>query len=150
MAVSNKAYGLFAKHLAMGHIPWKASAGASVKCALLLNTYEPSLDEDEVFGDVSAYEVSADGTGYTAGGVACALSDPTQGLGIVSLDLADAEWAELTLTARYAVFYAVSATAGERYLIALCDFGEDKAPSAEPFKVRVSVDGAIQLAASRI
>ena len=67
MAATQNLYKKFVEHLAKGDIALKASGGASVKCALLLNTYTPNMSTDEVLGDVSAYEVSADGTGYTAG-----------------------------------------------------------------------------------
>jgi len=42
MAAVSKAYGNFFKHMAMGDIPWKASGGVSLKCALLKNTYTPN------------------------------------------------------------------------------------------------------------
>lgn len=147
MAAVNKAYGLFFKHAMQGEIPWLAEGGAALKVALLLNTYTLDQDGDEVFGDVSAHEVSDSGTGYTAGGAAVTLIDPayTADGNILKMDCSDAEFAELTLTARYAILYATNATAGLRYLVSCLDFGEDKVVSAEPFKVRISADGAVQI-----
>ena len=144
MAATQNLYKKFVEHLAKGDIALKASGGASVKCALLLNTYTPNMSTDEVLGDVSAYEVSADGTGYAAGGVACALSDPAIDGSAVECDIADAEWASLTLTARYAVWYVTSETAGLRYLIALRDFGEDVALSAQLLRVQIHADGLVK------
>lgn len=143
MAAATKAYGLFFKNLAMGNIPWKASGGAALKVALLNNTYTPNQDTHEVFSDVSAAEITG-ATGYTAGGVAVTPSDPAYdaGTNVLKLDCSDAEWAELTATARYAVLYVDGAT---KYLVAYHDNDADKTATAEPFKVRFSADGAVKI-----
>ena len=52
MAVAQNLYKKFVEHLCKGDISLKASGGASVKCALLLNTYSPNLSTHELFGDV--------------------------------------------------------------------------------------------------
>lgn len=142
MAATSKAYGNFFKHLAKGEIPWLASGGIALKVALLKNTYTPNQDTDDVFGDISAHEI--EGTGYTAGGASVTPSDPVYvGAGnILQMDCTDAEWAELTATCRYAVLYVDGAT---KYLVAYTDNGEDKSPSAEPFKVRFGSDGPVKI-----
>lgn len=143
MSSVSKAYGNFFKHMAMGDIPWKASGGVSLKCALLKNTYTPNQDTDDVWGDISAHEI--EGTGYTAGGVAVTPSDPVyvSADNILQMDCTDAEWAELTGTCRTAVLYVDGTT---KYLVAYTDNGEDKVATAEPFKVRFGTNGAVKIA----
>lgn len=143
--MASKAYGLFFAHAFKGEIPWLVSGGATVKLALLDSGYAPDQDADEVWGDISEHEVTGDG--YISGGASVTLADPVYATAtnVLKLDCSDVEWADTTLTARYAVLYVASETASERYLIAYTDFGEDQSTSGTPFRVSMNADGAVKV-----
>ena len=145
MAATSKAYGNIALHMARGRINWQLGSGMAVKCALLANTYAPDQDAHATWADVSAHEVN--GAGYTAGGVALVLTNASYdgATNTLTLDATDAEWAALSLAARYAVVYVVGATEAVSWLIAYTDFGADKAPDAEPLKVIFNEAGIVSI-----
>ena len=145
MAATSKAYGNLALHLARGRINWAAAGGSTVKCALLANTYTPDQDAHATWADISAHEAS--GAGYLSGGVALVLTDASYNAATntLTLDATDAEWAALTLTARYAVVYVVGGSAATSWLIAYTDFGVDKSPEAEPLKVIFNASGIVSV-----
>jgi hypothetical protein len=112
---------------------------------LLLNTYTPDIDTDAFIDDVSANETS--GTGYTAGGKTITnitvTQDDTNDKG--KLDGDDVDWANSTITARYAVIYKDTGTPATSPLMAYIDFGEDKSSSNENFTISWSADGIINV-----
>lgn len=117
-----------------------SSAGTTVKCALIANTYTPNMDTHESYNDVSAYETT--GVGYTVGGGTVASKTLTVGTATVTFDGADVEWSTSTMTARYAFLYDdTTAGATNKKAILLVDFGEDKSTVAATFKISWNASG---------
>lgn len=91
--------------------------GDTIKIALMDNNH--AFDSaDNVFGDVSANEIS--GTGYTAGGEELLSKAVTQGA-TTKWDAADVSWNNAIISAYHAVIYD-DTVAGDD-LIASIDFG---------------------------
>lgn len=114
----------------------------TIKVALLEDTYTPNQDAHDFWDDVSANEAS--GTGYTAGGETLANKSLTYDTGsnTVVLDADDTAWTNSTITARYAVVYDDSpATAAEKRLIALIDFGQNESSSNGTFQITWNANG---------
>jgi hypothetical protein len=145
MAVSAKLYTNAMKAFMMGAVTWKASGGSVIKVALLTSTYTPDQDAHDNFDDVSAYEVT--GTGYTAGGKALTLSDPTVDAATneTRMDADDVQWTDSTITARYAVVYYASGTPSTSTLIAYVDFGEDVSSSGAAFDIAWAASGIFKV-----
>ena len=76
----------------------------TLKVALVSSAYTPDLSGDEVWGDVSSYEV-ASGDGYTTGGATLASKTLTRDTWKTTFDAGDVTWTSLTKTFRYAVIY---------------------------------------------
>jgi hypothetical protein len=131
-----------------GAVNWKASGGSAIKVALLTSTYTPDQDAHDNFDDVSAYEVT--GTGYTAGGKALTLSDPTVDAATneTRMDANDVSWANSTITARYAVIYYASGTPSTSTLIAYVDFGEDAISNGAAFDIVWDASGIFKVTAA--
>jgi len=100
---------------------------ANIKLALVTQSYTPDLDTDEVWADVSTYEV-ATGAGYTTGGTALTGLTVTRDGSVVTWDAADVQFVALTKTFKYGVLY-VDATVNSivKPLIALIDFDDTSA-----------------------
>lgn len=107
----------------------------TIKVALLSSSYTPNQDTHDYFDDVSAYEVS--GTGYTAGGATLANKSVTytSGTNVTKFDADDVSWTSSTITARYAVIYDSTGTAGTSALIGYVDFGSDQSSSSGTFSI---------------
>jgi hypothetical protein len=121
-------------------------ANDTIKVALLDSNYTPDQDADEFWDDISGDEIA--GTGYTAGGETLAEATATYDAAsnTLRLDAADVEWAEATLTARYAVIYKVEDEDSESPLLAYIDFGEDEEVSSGVFKIEWdATDGALRV-----
>ena len=86
----------------------------------------------------TAYSSSneASGTGYSAGGAALTNVTPTTSSTTALTDFADVTWSSSSITARGALIYNSSTTAGSanRAVIVL-DFGSDKSSSSGDFKI---------------
>lgn len=116
----------------------------TIKVALVTSAYTPNADSHDNFDDVTN-EVS--GTGYTAGGATLAsvtvTADTTDDEGV--LDAADITWGTATITARGAVIYKSTGTAGTSKLVAYIDFGADKVATAGDFVLQWGAEGIINL-----
>lgn len=143
MAVSANPYGAFLTDLGAAVHNF---ATDTIKVALLAPAYTANLDTHNMFDDVSGNEVS--GTGYTAGGVTLGSKTWTYDTATdrATLAAATAEWAALTLTARYAVIYKSTGVASTSPLIGLINFGEDRVMSAEAFQLSFP-SGVVRLTA---
>lgn len=108
------------------------------KVALVTSSYTPNKDTHEDFADVTN-EVS--GTGYTAGGntVTGTFTLDTAN-DKLTIEFAATSWTTATITARGAVYYSSTGTAGTSILVAYNDFGGDVAVTA----------GTLSLAASTV
>ena len=97
----------------------------TIRVALVTSSYTPDQDTHEDYADITNEVV---GTGYTAEGAALAsvtvTKDNTDNEGV--FDAADVVWTTSTITARGAVIYKDSGTAGTSWLICYLDFGENK------------------------
>ena len=86
----------------------------------------------------TAYSTSneASGTGYTAGGNSLTNVTPTTSSTTALLDFADSTWSSSSITARGALIYNSSTTAGSaNRAVLVLDFGSDKALSSGDFTV---------------
>jgi hypothetical protein len=106
----------------------------TIKVALTTSAYTPNQDTHVFFSDVTN-EIT--GTGYTAGGATLAGKS-------VSYDSASNEtrllasassWASSSLTARRAVVYKDTGTAGTSPLIGWVDFGGDETTATATFTI---------------
>ena len=145
MAVTAKAYGLFAKSLAEKKVDLGSD---NLKVMLCSVAYTPDQDAHQFKSQVTG-EVT--GTGYTAGGqllTGVSLSyDPATNT--VKLDADDPSWPSSTITARYAVFYDdTPSTAATKPLIAYVDFGADIATTAGAFTLTLDANGIVRLSAA--
>lgn len=117
----------------------------TIKCMLVTSSYSPDIDT-HVFKDAVTNEVV--GTGYTAGGVALAnktvVQDNTNNKGVFDAD--DVSWSSSTITARGAVIYKDTGTAGTSPLICYIDFGADKVVTAGTLAVIFDALGIVALA----
>lgn len=133
MAVTAHFYGVPIKNMYSGAnvVDWDTD---TIKVALCTSTYTPDVDTHDFFNDITNEVV---GTGYTAGGKTLTASAPTYDTATneTRLDAADTEWAESTITARYAVVYKSTGTSTTSPLILYVDFGENKVSSAGLFKI---------------
>ena len=88
-------------------------------------------------------EVSATGTNYTAGGNTLANVDPATSGTTAYTDFDDTTWSSSTITARGALIYNSSTTAGSanRAVCAL-DFGADKTSTSGDFTIAFPTDDA--------
>lgn len=126
--------------------PTRAAAIAgTLKCALVTGTYSVDQNLHDFFDDITN-EVA--GTGYTAGGNACATptwSGPS-GAGVMTFDAADpAAWAQNGAgftNARRAIFYYDTGVAGTSRLVGYSnDFGADVGNVAVDFTVAFNAAG---------
>jgi hypothetical protein len=130
-------YGSFPAKLANKEIDWDTD---TIKVALCTSSYTPDQDTHDYFNDVTN-EVS--GTGYTAGGATLASKTVTytSGTNTQTFDAADVTWASSTITARYAVIYDSTGTAGTSALIGYVDFGSNVVSSGGDFTIQWNASG---------
>ena len=82
-------------------------------------------------------EVSATGTGYTAGGNTLTNVDPTTSGTTALTDFADTTWSSSSITARGCLIYNSSTTAGSaNRAVAILDFGADKTSTSGDFTIQ--------------
>lgn len=124
MAVSASPYGKFVLALFNGY----DLSGATLTAMLTTNSYTPDVDTDEFADDVTN-EIT--GTGYTAGGEALTnvaiTHNTTESWVVLTAD--PVIWTGATFTARRAVIYDDTGTAGTSRLIGYVDFGADRSPN---------------------
>lgn len=116
----------------------------TIKVALVTSSYTPNQDTHDFFDDVTNEVV---GTGYTAGGATLASKvvsvDTTDNEGV--FDAADVTWSTSTITARGAVIYKSTGTAGTSALICYLDFSTDQTSTAGDFVIQWNAEGIINL-----
>ena len=107
------------------------------KAMLVTSTYVPSKDADDFRNDVTN-EVS--GTGYTAGGVASAVTVTKDTANDkVTIQFGAVSWASSTITARGCVYYKSRGGASSAdEIVAYADFGSDVSSSGGTFSVAAS------------
>ena len=107
------------------------------KAMLVTSSYVPSKDNDDFRDDVTN-EVS--GTGYTAGGVASAVTVTKDTANDkVTIQFGAVSWASSTITARGCVYYKSRGGASSAdELVAYADFGSDVSSSGGTFSVAAS------------
>lgn len=117
----------------------------TIKLALVTSAYTPDADAHDFWDDVSANEVANSGT-YSAGGATLAVTvsqDNTDDEGV--FDATDVSFTSATITARYAVIYKSTGTAGTSALIALIDFGSNQTSTAGTFTITFAAEGIVNL-----
>jgi hypothetical protein len=107
------------------------------KAMLVTSTYAPNKDTHDFRDDVTN-EVT--GTGYTAGGVASAVSVTKDTANDkVTIQFGAVSWASSTITARGLVYYKSRGGASSAdEIVAYNDFGSDVASSGGTFSVAAS------------
>jgi hypothetical protein len=107
------------------------------KAMLVTSSYTPNKDTHDFRDDVTN-EVS--GTGYTAGGVASAVTVTKDTANDkVTIQLGAVSWASSTITARGCVYYKSRGGASSAdELICYADFGSDVSSSGGTFSVAAS------------
>jgi hypothetical protein len=144
MAVTSKLYGQMPKLALNKEIDWDTN---DIKVMLCTSSYTPDQDAHNYKDDVTN---EVEGTGYTAGGATLGTKtiDYTAGTNVTKLDAADVTWSESTITARYAVIYADTGTAGTSPLLGYIDFGEDKSSASGNFTITWDAAGIITFTAA--
>jgi hypothetical protein len=109
----------------------------SFKAMLVSSSYSPNKDTHDFRDDVTN-EVS--GTGYTAGGVASAVTVTKDTANDkVTIQFGAVSWASSTITARACVYYKSRGGASSAdELVAYADFGSDVSSSGGTFSVAAS------------
>lgn len=138
--MANALYNSFKKYIMDGTIDLDTH---DIRVALVSSAYNPDIDADTEWADVSVNEVS--GTGYTAGGAlltgaVCSI-DTTDDEGV--FNGSDVTWQTSTITARYAVLY--DSTTVSNLLIGYYDFGSDQTSASGDFKITWNAEGLINL-----
>lgn len=107
------------------------------KAILVTSSYVPNKDADDKRNDVTN-EVT--GTGYVAGGIACAVTVTKDVANDkVTVQLGALSWPSSTLTARACVYYKSRGGASSAdELVAYNDFGSDVSTSGGTFSVAAS------------
>lgn len=132
-----------------GTYKWKTTSGSTFKMALLTDAYTPNQDTHDFYDDLTG-EVSSSGTNYSTGGATLTTYDPTVDTATneTRLDCADVQWTSATFTARYAVIYQSTGTAGTSALIAYIDFGENKTVASGTLSVTIAGTGLLKITAA--
>jgi hypothetical protein len=145
MAVTAKVYGLGVKAVVDQSVNW---ASDTIRVALVDSNYTPNQDTDQFWSTPQAHEST--GTGYSAGGTALASKTSTYDAATNEerLDAADVAWTTSTVTARYAVVYKDTGTAGTSALLGWVDFGADQSTSAGTFTLQWDATGVIKYVAA--
>ena len=114
----------------------------TIKCALVTSSYTFTKTHD-FFDDITNEVV---GTGYTAGGETLTVTvsqDDTDDEGV--LDATDTSWAASSITARAAIIYKDTGTAGTSPLIAFVDFASDFTSTNGTFLITWAGEGILNL-----
>lgn len=143
MAVTAKLYSNFVHLVNEGKVADLSSAGTAIKVALATSSYTPDQNTHDYFDDITN-ELST-GDGYTAGGATLASKTMTVSTTTATFDAADTTWTSATITARYAIIYYATGTAGTSTLIGYVDFGENKTSTAGTFTIQWSALGIFSI-----
>lgn len=133
MAITQAVCTSFLVGLMKGEHKLRATGGHAFKIAL----YTSSATLGASTTDYSVTN-EASGTGYTAGGAALTVVDPTSSGTTAFGDFADVTWASSTITARGALIYNTETDGGSGTTDAafVLDFGADKSSSAGNFTIQ--------------
>jgi len=144
MAVTTKVYQRAMLAFANKEIDWNSD---TIKVALFTSDYTPDLAAHDYHDDLT--DEVANGNGYTTGGATMGSCTMTQNSNVITFDGADVSWTSSTITARYAVIYDSSpGSSATNPLIALVDFGEDKASSSSTFQIAWNASGIFTITVS--
>lgn len=123
-----------------------AAVSGTLKLAIVTSAYTPAQNTHDFWDDVSANEVS--GTGYTAGGNACASPTWTgpDGSGVLTFDASDpATWTQnaagFSNGRRAILYYDTGVSTTSRLVGYSNDFGADAGNVAGDFSVTFSASG---------
>ena len=120
-----------------------ASTGNTFKLSLYTNSASPTKSTtvytapaDGTADPTSTNEVSASGTGYTAGGNSLTSVTPALSTDTAVCDFSDTSWTSATITARGALIYNSTATPDNEQAVAVIDFGGDKTCTSGTFTIQ--------------
>lgn len=136
MAVTINFYNSYKDDLHKGTIDVTSD---TLKVALCSSSYTPSASHN--FFDDITNELTTTG-GYTAGGAT--ITSPTVTSGV--FDAANTAWSSATFTARYAIVYKSTGTAGTSPLMFYIDLDGDQSPSAQTFSINWNASGIVSIA----
>jgi|TARA_X000001382_G_C3165749_1_gene177817 hypothetical protein len=141
MAISQALCTSFKQELLQGvHNFTSGSGGGTTTSTGSGNTFKIALftSSASLGAGTTAYADSnqASGTGYTAGGNTLTNVTPTTSSTTALTDFADTTWSSSSVTARGALIYNSSTTAGSaNRAVAVLDFGSDKSSSSGDFTI---------------
>ena len=141
MAISQALCTSFKQEILQGiHNFTNGSGGGTTTSTGSCNTFKIALftSSASLGAGTTAYADSnqASGTGYSAGGNTLTNVTPTTSSTTALTDFADTTWSSSTITARGALIYNSSTTAGSaNRAVAVLDFGSDKTTSAGDFTI---------------
>jgi|TARA_E500000178_G_scaffold355911_1_gene430530 hypothetical protein len=141
MAISQALCTSFKQEILQGiHNFTNGSGGGTTTSTGTGNTFKIALftSSASLGAGTTAYADSnqVSGTGYSAGGNTLTNVTPTVSSTTALTDFADTTWSSSTITARGALIYNSSTTAGSaNRAVAVLDFGSDKTTSAGDFTI---------------
>ena len=141
MAITQALCTSFKQEILQGiHNFTNGSGGGTTTSTGTGNTFKIALftSSASLGASTTAYADSnqASGTGYSAGGNTLTNVTPTTSSTTALTDFADTTWSSSTITARGAVIYNSSTTAGSaNRAVAVLDFGTDKTTSSGDFTI---------------
>tara|TARA_R110001599_G_scaffold40430_1_gene122902 strand:+ start:2489 stop:2959 length:471 start_codon:yes stop_codon:yes gene_type:complete len=142
MAITTAMATSFKSELLQGiHNFHNGSGGGTTTTTGTGNTFKIALytSSATMSASTTAYATTNEvsGTGYTAGGNTLTNVDPTTSGTTALTDFADTTWSSSTITARGALIYNSSTTAGSaNRAVAVLDFGADKTSTSGDFTVQ--------------
>ena len=113
------------------------------KEALVTDTYAPDFDVHDFFDDITN-EIT--GTNYVTGGVACTGTEWTIGAGLMTFDMVDTVYTNVTIaTVMGGVFYFLVGSAATDQLLLLQDFVTGASATAADFTIQHHTNGVLTL-----
>ena len=142
MAITTAMCTSFKSELLQGiHNFHNGSGGGTTTTTGTGNTFKIALytSSATLAASTTAYATTNEvsGTGYTAGGNTLTNVDPTTSGTTALTDFADTTWSSASITARGALIYNSSTTAGSaNRAVAILDFGADKTSTSGDFTIQ--------------
>ena len=142
MAITQAVATSFKSELLQGiHNFHNGSGGGTTTTTGTGNTFKIALytSSATMSASTTAYATTNEvsGTGYTAAGNTLTNVDPTTSGATALTDFADSTWSSSTITARGALIYNSSTTAGSaNRAVAILDFGADKTSTSGDFTIQ--------------
>ena len=142
MAITTAMATSFKSELLQGiHNFHNGSGGGTTPTTGTGNTFKIALftSSATMSASTTAYATTNEvsGTGYTAGGNTLTNVDPTTSGTTALTDFADTTWSSSSITARGALIYNSSTTAGSaNRAVAVLDFGADKTSTSGDFTIQ--------------